>query len=329
MSKFQTLRLANGKCEAVVCNFGARLLKLIVPDKNGEPVDVVLGFDSPAEYLDDFGTYFGATVGRVANRIGGARFELDGKEYKLFANDGANHLHGGERGFDKRFWKAVRMAENSVEFEYSSPDMEEGYPARLDVKVVYTLSDGELKLEYFARAGGDTLCALTNHSYFNLDGKGSVLEHELMIDADTLTVVDDALIPTGERAILSERKCLDFSSPRRIGEYIGGEDPLMRVANGGYDFSFNFRGGADASKPRAVAYSSESGIEMKVYTDLPAVQFYSGNFLNGFAGKGGQRYFKHAAFCLETQCDIADIRQRTLKKDEEYHTITRYVFGVR
>lgn len=315
---------------AVVCEYGARLLNLFVPDREGVQRDVVLGFDSSEQYENDHGTYFGATVGRVANRIGGGRFELDGKEYRLAKNDnGINHLHGGVAGFDKRVWKGTKLAENHAEFRYTSADGEEGYPGRLDVKVTYKLKGRAIEISYAAKSDKKTLCALTNHSYFNLDGDGKcATEHEIFIDADSLTVVDETLIPTGDRLdlTLSQNAAFSFLEPRKLGEYLGRGGELMRIANGGYDFSFNFSGGADKNKPRATAYSPKTGIKMSVFTDLPAAQFYTGNFLDGFEGKAGQKYQKYAAFCIETQCDIADLSQRTLEAGKEYSTATTYVF---
>ncbi len=316
--------------QAEICTFGARLKRLLVPDREGKKRDVLLGFDTTEEYENDHGTYFGATVGRVANRIGGGRFTLDGKEYFLAKNDnGVNHLHGGNVGFDKRVWSVERLGESAARFSYVSADGEEGYPGTLSVSVTFSLEGNALQIYYSAKSDMTTLCALTNHAYFNLDGdEGSALEHEIFIDADSLTVVNAELIPTGERLDLteSENAAYSFLKPHMLGKYLGKGGELMEIANGGYDFSYNFAGGADESKPRATAYSKKSGIKMSVYTDLPAMQFYTGNFLDGFRGKAGQEYKKHAAFCMETQCDIADLAQRTLKAGEEYRTCTRYVF---
>ncbi len=324
-----TLTSAAG-LEAEICTFGARLKRLLVPDREGKKRDVLLGFDTTEEYENDHGTYFGATVGRVANRIGGGRFTLDGKEYLLAKNDNdVNHLHGGNVGFDKRVWSVERLCESAARFSYVSADGEEGYPGTLSVSVTFSLEGNALQIEYSAKSDKNTLCALTNHAYFNLDGDGgSTLEHEIFIDADSLTVVNAALIPTGERLDLtrSENAAYSFLRPHTLGKYLGKGGKLMEIANGGYDFSYNFAGGADESKPRATAYSKKSGIKMNVYTDLPAMQFYTGNFLDGFRGKAGQEYNKHAAFCMETQCDIAELAQRTLKAGEEYHTRTGYVF---
>ncbi len=318
--------------EAEVCTFGARLKRLLVPDTDGKKRDVILGFDASEEYENDHGTYFGATVGRVANRIGGGHFTLEGKEYFLAKNDnGVNHLHGGNVGFDKRVWNVEKLSESAARFTYVSEDGEEGYPGKLAVSVTFSLEGRALQIEYRAKSDITTLCALTNHAYFNLDGDGgSACEHEIFIDADSMTIVDDELIPTGERLDLTkpENAAFGFLKPHTLGEYLDKGGELMEIANGGYDFSYNFAGGADESKPRATAYSRKSGIKMSVYTDLPSMQFYTGNFLDGFKGKAGQAYQKHAAFCMETQCDIADISQRTLKAGEEYNTRTRYEFDL-
>lgn len=315
---------------ARLCEYGARLLSLKVPDKNGRQVDVTLGFDTSEEYENDHGTYFGATIGRVANRIGGGVFELDGKEYALAKNDnGVHHLHGGNAGFDKRVWTGEQISENCVRFRYVSEDGEEGYPGRLRICVEYAILGNRLQIKYVGRAWKKTLCSLTNHTYFNLDGDGkSVLEHMIYIDADSLTAVDGGLIPTGERLDLTKREnaAYSFLIERRLGEYLGMGGELMRIANGGYDFSYNFAGGADGNRPRATAYSQKTGIKMSVFTDLPAMQFYTGNFLDGFRGKAGHQYKKHAAFCMETQIDIADKSQKVLEADEIYHTVTAYEF---
>lgn len=329
--KFEYFRLRSETgCEALLTNFGARLMSLRVPDRDGIFRDVLAGFDRAEEYVNDRGTYFGAVVGRVANRIGGGRFELDGRQYRLALNDnGVNHLHGGNVGFDKRFWKSEQSSPECVTFSYTSPDGEEGYPGELRVEVKYELLGQTLEIEYSALSDADTLCALTNHAYFNLDGDGKdVREHEIFIDADSLTVVDKNLIPTGERLDLTapENAAYSFLRPHKLADSLGKGGKLTEIANGGYDFSYNFRGGADGSKPRATAYSEKTGIRMSVFTDLESLQFYTGNFLTGFEGKAGQKYDKYAAFCMETQCDIADIERRTLKKGEKYRTITRYAF---
>lgn len=332
---FETFEISSKSgMRAEFTNYGARLMKLFVKDKNGEDVDVLIGFDSAEEYANDHGTYFGAVVGRVANRIEKGSFSLGGKTYRLALNDnGKNHLHGGNVGFDKRFFKATIIDESSVAFEYTSKDGEEGYPGELCVLVTYTLLDeGALLIEYSARSSADTLCALTNHAYFNLDGDGkNVEEHEIFISADSLTVVNDELIPTGERLDLSkeENKKYAFNPARPLGEYLNkGEGGLIALAGDGYDFSYNFDV-ATSLLPRASAYSKKTGIKMDVYTDLPAMQFYTGNFLDGFKGKGGATYDKHAAFCMETQCDIADIGARTLAAGELYRAATKYAFAIK
>lgn len=331
MSNFRCYRITSdsGLC-AEICEYGARLTRLEVPARYGRKTDVVLGFDSAPQYARDHGTYFGATIGRVANRIGNGEFTLDGTRYALCKNDGGkHHLHGGLAGFDKRVWRLASTACDFLRFVYVSADGEEGYPGKLTASVTYKLLDDALEISYQCSSTRDTLCSLTNHSYFNLDGDGvSALDHEIFIDADSLCKVDDGLIPTGERLDLTlpENAAYSFLTPHALGLHIGEGGQLMRVANGGYDFSYNFAGGADFSKPRATAYSARTGIKMSVYTDLPAMQFYSGNFLDGFAGKGGRAYQKHAAFCMETQCDISDPAARVLRAGEVYRTVTRYAF---
>ncbi len=330
ISKYKLYTLKDSGMSATLTDYGARLMSLVVPGRDGNGRDVLLGFDSAEEYENDHGTYFGATIGRVANRIGHGKFTLDGNAYSLALNDnGKNHLHGGIAGFDKRVFEGRQTAENCVEFRYVSPDGEEGYPSAVDVRVKFTLSRGGLEICYDAISDGDTLLALTNHAYFNLDGDGkSVLNQEVFIDADSLSVVDGELIPTGERMDLTseDNAAYSFLKPHAIGAYLKKGGELMRLANGGYDFCYNFKGGADCDRPRATAYSPASGIKMSVYTDLNAMQFYSGNFLDGFEGKRGQIYQKHAAFCMETGCDISSLAARTLRAGERYHTVTRYQF---
>lgn len=306
--------------------FGARLLKLLVKDENGRSVDVVAGFDDPGEYFDDHGTYFGATVGRVANRIGKARFLLGGKEYPLFKNDGNNHLHGGERGFDKRFWRATQNEENSISFDYLSRDMEEGYPGNLAVKVTYTLKDNSLFISYAATTDKDTPASFTNHTYFNLSGVFDTNgEHVAYINADKVTEIDDELIPNGN--IVSVKGTpLDFSVPKPIGRDIDADFALLKIANG-YDFNYILN---DAPL-KAFAYSKKSGIKMSVYTDLPCMQFYSGNFLDGFMGK--QRYPFRSAFCFETQkypnaVNIESFESCILKAGEKFKSETQYKFEI-
>jgi aldose 1-epimerase len=292
---------ANG-VKAKVISYGAILTELHVPDRDGKLADVVLGFDTLKEYLAGH-PFFGATVGRVANRVAKGKFELDGKEYTLAVNNGPNSLHGGLKGFDKKVWKARSGMSNDqpfVELTYVSPDGEEGYPGKLDTTVTYTLTnENEVKLEYKATTDRPTPVNLTNHSYFNLAGAGSgkILDHELMLEADEYTPADETLIPTGEIKSVKETR-LDFTTPKTIGERI---DQLPKSI-GGYDHNYVLRGAGKKLALAARVHEPKSGRVMEMYTTEPGVQLYTSNFMDDkIKGKGGLRYGKHSAFCLEAQ----------------------------
>jgi aldose 1-epimerase len=294
------LRNADGVVAKVI-TYGATLTDLLVPDASGETASVVLGFDRLDGYLGDQ-PYFGATIGRVANRIAGGTFELNGQTYKLATNNGPNHLHGGLKGFDKVVWQAEPHAgaEPSVTFSYRSPDGEESYPGNVTARVTYTLTArNEVRLDYEATTDRPTPINLTNHSYFNLAGEGSgtILDHELMIAADEFTPVDATLIPTG--GILPVRGTpMDFTTPTRIGARI---DQVPGPPPGGYDHNFVLRPHTDLALAARLR-DPKSGRVMEVLTTEPGVQFYSGNFLDGkIHGRSGAAYVKHAALCLETQ----------------------------
>jgi len=301
--KMYTLKNARGMVARLMTR-GATLVELLVPDKHGKLADVVLGFDDVAGYESDRNQYFGAIVGRVANRIAGGKFTLDGKQYVLACNDGPNHLHGGvKRSLDKVVWKAeeVRTPHGpGVRFTYVSPDGEEGYPGTLKVSVVYALNDkNELRIEYEATTDKPTPVNLSNHSYFNLSGQGAetVLDHELMIAADRYTPTDNTLIPTGEILPVAGTP-LDFRQPRRIGERI---DELLKTAAIGYDHNFVLNNQNGSLALAARLKDPKSGRVLSVYTTEPGIQFYSGNFLFGQKGKRGAVYRKRSALCLETQ----------------------------
>ncbi len=309
--------------------FGARIFKLYVKDKNGNLVDVVAGFNTPDGFRDE-NPYFNAVIGRVGNRIGGAKFSLNSREYHLFKNDGNNHLHGGKIGFDSRMWTAQIVGDDSVKMSRLSPDGEEGYPGNLQVSVTYTLTnDNALELKYEAVSDQNTLCSLTNHAYFNLDGTfETVLNHEVFIDADKVTVVDDELIPHGE---LKEVKntAFDFTKPKKIGKDIKANEHMLEVAKG-YDFNYVLNG--NGVRKVASAHSQNSGIEMSVYTDRKCMQFYTGNFLDGIKGK--KTYGYQSAFCMETQgypnaCNVPEFDSMTLEKGAKYTAYTRYAFDIK
>lgn len=299
-----TLRNSKG-VEASITNYGAILVSLKVPDRNGNATDVVLGFDSLDGYLGEH-PYFGAVIGRYGNRIAGGRFVLDDVEYKLARNNGENHLHGGIRGFDKAVWKLKEPradGNDGLEFTYLSEDGEEGYPGNLTATVRYTLTgDNELRLDYEATAGKPTVVNLTNHSYFNLAGAGNgdILAHRISINADSFTPVDQGLIPTGELRPV-EGTPFDFRQPHAIGERIDGKDQQL-VYGKGYDHNFVLNGSAGSLRPAARVTEPGSGRVMEILTTEPGVQFYTGNFLDGtIRGKGGTAYGHRYGFCLETQ----------------------------
>ncbi len=327
--------LTNGKITAKVMTYGAILTELIVPDRDGKPGDVVLGFDTLEGYLAGH-PYFGATVGRVANRVGGAKFSLDGKDYKLAANNGPNTLHGGLKAFDKVVWKAQDVSTSSgpaVKFTYHSPDGEEGFPGNLDVAVTYTVTDeGGLKIDYKATTDKATPVVLTNHSYFNLAGQasGTILDHEIQINASQYTPGDEGMIPTGVIAPVKGTP-LDFTTSTKIGSRFD----QLKAEPIGYDHNFVLD--ADAKLPNVAArvYDPKSGRVMEVLTTEPAVQFYTGNFLDGKTkGKGGVVYKKNQAFCLETQhfpdsVHHANFPSTILRPGQTYTQTTIYQFSTR
>lgn len=284
---------------AKVTDFGAILTEMHVPDAQGCIADVTLGFDSLDRYVGEH-PYFGAIVGRVANRIVGGRFTLDGKEYTLATNDGPNHLHGGNVGFDKALWKSEQIETPdgpALKLSHHSPDGDEGYPGNLSICVIYSLNNAnELKIEMTATTDKPTPVNLVNHAYWNLSGhaSGDILAHEMMINANKYTAVNEQVVTTGEIALV-EGTPLDFRQPKTIGSRIA-------KTNGGYDHNFVLNGQAGQLSLAARAYEPNSKRVLEVHTTEPGVQFYTGNFLDGsIAGKGGAIYQKYAAFCLETQ----------------------------
>jgi aldose 1-epimerase len=300
-----TLTNAKG-VEARITNYGAILVSLKVPDRQGTLGDVVLGFDSFDPYLKE-NPHFGAVVGRYGNRIAKGHFTLEGKPYTLAINNGPNSLHGGIKGFDKQLWTGKTMESKdgpSVQLTYVSKDGEEGYPGTLTSTVTYTLtSANELRIHYQATTDKPTVVNLTNHSYFNLAGAGNgdILGHLLTLHADRFTPVDSGLIPTGELRSV-EGTPFDFRKPTAIGARINDTGDEQIKMGGGYDHNFVLNGTAGTLRPAARVSDPTSGRVMEVLTTEPGVQFYTGNFLDGtITGKGGKTYGKRAAFCLETQ----------------------------
>ena len=288
--------------EVKITNYGGIVVSILVPDKNGKIGDVVLGFDRLEDYLKGH-PYFGAIVGRYGNRIAKGQFALGGETYTLATNNNQNHLHGGLKGFDKAVWKGEPLTSGEdvgLKLTYLSKDGEEGYPGNLNVTVVYTLSRrNELRIEYTATTDKPTVVNLTNHSYFNLAGSGTVLEQELVINADKFLPVDKGLIPTGVLQTVKDTP-MDFTTPEKIGERIDQDFEQLKIG-GGYDHCYVL------NKPglqnlAAKAFSTSSGRLLELFTTEPAVQLYTGNFLDGtLKGKGGRVYQKRSAFCLETE----------------------------
>jgi aldose 1-epimerase len=327
-----TLTNSHG-ASAKIMTYGATLIELRVPDRNGKLGDVVLGFESLEPYEKGH-PFFGSTVGRVANRIAKGQFTLDGKSYTLAANNGPNHLHGGLKAFDKAIWKAapVETADGpAVKLTLDSHDGEEGYPGNMDAAVTYTLTnDNALRIEYAATADKATLCNLTNHTYFNLAGKGDVLGHEMMLAADRFVAVDDTLIPTGELKPVKGSP-MDFTTPHAIGERInqvGGEPK-------GYDHCYALNSGGRTFALGARVMEPTTGRVMEMYTDEPGVQFYTSNFLDGsLTGKGGAVYRKHSGFCLEAgsypdAINHPEFPSVVLRPGETYRQRTEYRFSTR
>lgn len=332
-----TLTNANG-LEAKITNYGGIVVSLLVPDRDGKLGDVVLGYETLEEYIEN-NPYFGAIVGRYGNRIARGKFTLEGIEYTLAQNDGENHLHGGPKGFDKVVWKADAVrSKNSVgsKLTYLSKDGEEGYPGNLSVTVVYTLTnDNELKIEYTAVTDKVTIANLTHHSYFNLAGAGlgDILGHELMIKADRFTPVGKGLIPTGELRSVKGTP-MDFTRAVAIGARIDQAAEQL-VLGGGYDHNWVLNNGDGSLALAAKVYEPTTGRVMEVYTTEPGIQFYSGNFLDGsITGKGGKVYEYRYGFCLETQHfpdspNKPDFPSTVLKPGETHTTTTIYTFSVK
>ena len=320
---------------AKISNYGAVLVQLNVPDRNGKFGDVVLGYPNVKGYESPDNPYFGAVVGRYGNRIAGAKFEIDGVEYKLPKNDGENCLHGGAVGFNKKLWNAkTEVGKDSVSLILTckSADGEQGFPGNLDVCVTYTLTNkNELIINYKAKTDKPTHCNLTNHSYFNLagEGRGNILRHEVTINADKYTPVDSSLIPTGIEEVKGTP--FDFRRPKEIGSRIESDNKQLRYG-GGYDHNFvlNKKSPNEMSFAARV-YEPTSGREMTVYTTEPGLQFYVGNFLDALKGKNGHVYRYRYGMCMETQHfpnspNEEDFPSTLLKPGQEYNTTTKFVF---
>jgi aldose 1-epimerase len=287
------LKNANG-LRMVVTDVGGAIMRLIVPIQNG--IDIVAGLDAPQDYLKPH-PFFGVAVGRFANRIGRGKFTLDGREYTLETNDGANHLHGGRASFALKTWKVEHVQDDKIVLVHFSPNGEGGYPSDLQVRMTYTLTpDNALRIEYEATTTSATVCNMTNHSYFNLEGHDApnVYAHEMQIFSDEMTAVDAGLIPTGAFADVAGTP-FDFRTPKTLGQDMEAAGKVH--ATGGYDHNYVLRENGLA----AVVFSPKTGIKMTVSTDMPGMQLYTGNNLDGGVHGKGVSYGKHSGFCLETQ----------------------------
>ena len=329
------LKNASGM-EVTITNYGGRIVSVMVPDKNGEIQDVVLGFDSIDDYVN-IDNNFGATIGRYGNRIGEGKFEVDGVEYELPQNNFGHTLHGGVNGFDKQVFDAVQVDDQTVEMTYISKDGEEGFPGNLTTKVTMTLTDDNaIDIQYEAETDKETVVNLTNHSYFNLSGdpKNTILNHLLTINADSFTPVDSTFMTTGEIATV-EGTDMDFRTPTLVGERINNYDYDQLKNGDGYDHNWVLNSVEDISIPAASVYYPGTGIELTVYTIEPGIQIYTGNFLDGsVTGKKGIEYAKRTAICLETQKypdspNKPDWPSPYLKPDEKYTSRCIYKFLVK
>ena len=325
------LKNKNGM-EAAITNYGGRLVSLLVPDRAGKMIDVVVGCGSIEGYIKAGPSFYGATIGRYGNRIAKGHFTLDGKQYSLFINNWPNSLHGGNEGFDRKVWDAKKMDGQTLELTYVSKDMEEGYPGTLSVKVVYKLTNNNaLKISYQATTDKTTVVNLTNHSYFNLNGEGNgtILNHTMQLDADSYTPVNATLIPIGKIEPVKGTP-FDFTMPAAIGAHIN--DANDQIKNGkGYDHNFVLNKHSFAT-PVATVKGDKTGIVMKVYTEEPGIQFYSGNFMGGAnTMKYGEKDKYRAAFALETQHfpdspNQPQFPSTTLNPGQTYKTETMYKF---
>ncbi len=328
-----TLTNARGM-EAQIMTYGGILVSLKVPDRRGKFADVVAGFDSLGPYIGPPAPpFFGALIGRYANRIANATFTLDGVHYTLDKNDGPNSLHGGFHGFDKKVWTAKPIGNNSLQLSYLSKNGEEGYPGDLSVNVIYTLTvNNELRIDYSATTDKDTVLNLTNHSYFNLAGQGvgDILGHIVTINADRYTPVDKTLIPTGELRPVAGTP-FDFRAPHAIGERINADDEQLKYGRG-YDHNFVLNRKGTSLELAARVVEPKSGRVLEILTTQPGLQFYTGNQLDGsIHGKGGAVYGQHAAFAMETQHfpdspNHPKFPTTELKPGQRYHQITVFKF---
>lgn len=325
----------NKGIRALITDFGATLVSLMVPDKDGQERDVVLGYDKASSYEENT-CYLGATVGRYANRIANSRIVIDGVEYHQEANDNENNLHSGPNGTSERIWDCKLYAEDTITFAIEDPDMAQGFPGNAVMEVTYKLTeDNGLSIEYRAKADKTTTFNMTNHSYFNLNGhdSGSIYSHYFQVNAQHYTpVIDAKSIPTGVIAPV-EGTPFDFREPKPLGRDIEKEDIQLNFGTG-YDHNYAIDKSTSGMEKVARLYSPESGISMEVYTDCIGIQLYTGNFVGGQIGKGGVKYARRDGVCLETQYYPNSINETNFvtpltKAGEEYHTQTIYKFAIK
>ena len=330
----QKYTLKSAAIELELISYGARVTALKTKDREGAWGDVTLGYGELKPYVENKNAFFGVIAGRYANRIAKGRFALDGKTVQTTINDGVNMLHGGVEGFDKRNWEGAVVAEG-VEFSLVSPDGDQGFPGTLAVKVRYTLQGNVVRIEYSATTDKTTVVNLTNHAYFNLDGEasGTILEEKLTLEADAYTpVADAAAIPTGEIASVAGTP-FDFRKATVIGSRIGETNDQLKFGRG-YDHNWVVRGKAGELRLAAKVVAAKSGRTLVVETTEPAIQFYSGNFLDGtLVGKSGVAYVQRSGFCLETQAfpdapNHANFPSAVVTAGEEYRSVTTWEFGV-
>jgi aldose 1-epimerase len=329
----ETYTLKSAAVEVQLISYGGRLVSLLTADRNGKLADITLGYASLEPYIENTNAYFGVIAGRFANRIANGRLSLDGETIQTTLNDGANMLHGGVEGFDKRNWSA-KVIPDGVEFELTSPDGDQGFPGTLSVQVRYTLKGATLRLDYLATTDKATVVNLTNHAYFNLSGEGSgtILDEELTLQADAFTPVGDAAaIPTGEiRAVAGTP--FDFTRPALVGSRISGDEDQL-IFGRGYDHNWVVRGEPGTLRPVATMHDPTSGRTLTVETTEPGIQFYSGNFLDGsLVGKSGVAYVQRSGFCLETQGypdapNHSNFPSTTLHPGETYRSATTFTFS--
>lgn len=327
--------ISNGKgLTATLTNYGGRVVSLTVPDKDGKPVDVVLGFATAAEYKAASEPYYGATIGRVGNRIAKGKFELDGKAYSIFTNNGQNTLHGGKKGFQDVVWDAEQASDSSLVLRYRSPDGEENFPGNLEVKITYTATaNNGLRFDYEATTDKRTPVNLTNHAFFNLNGEGSgtINNHLLQINANRYTPVDSTLIPLGNLASVKNTP-FDFTTAQAIGSRVDQDNEQLKFG-GGYDHNFVLNKGNKYGLAATVT-GDKSGIVMQIFTDEPGLQFYGGNFMKGQNTlKSGVKDDYRTSFALETQhfpdaVNQPDFPSIILDPGKVYKTTSEYVFSV-